>query len=132
MKNMTSPCPSPSTKNDTAMKFFNCQIIVKSQAEKQEFLRACKHLHDFSVMFDKNRKITEVLDEWGRETLTVNKKGRITKRKEAEPKSRKISKEDCGVCLNFDDYPFINFLAHLYDCDDLKDRDRFIQIKPEG
>jgi hypothetical protein len=110
-------------------KFFDCQIIVKSQAEKREFLRACKHIHDFSVMFDKNRKITEVLDEWGRETLTINTKGGIRERKEIKPIRRKIPRGSCGICLNDEDYPFINFLAHLYDCDDLKDRDRFIKVR---
>ena len=112
-------------------KFFDCQIIVKSHTEKREFLRACKHIHDFSVMFDKNRKITEVLDEWGKETVTVNAKGKMTKRKEIKPKKVKIIKGACGISLNFENYPFVNFLAHLYDCGDLKDRDRFIKISKE-
>jgi hypothetical protein len=108
-------------------KFRDCQVIVKSEADKREFIRACKHLHDFSVMFDKNKKITEVLDEWG-DVTTISEHGKITRRK-SRGRIRKLHKLDCGLGLNLEEYQFVNFLAHLYDCVDKKDRDRFIKVQ---
>jgi hypothetical protein len=109
--------------------FKDCTIIVKSKTDKKEFLRACKHIHDFSVFWDKNRKITEAWDEWGRAWVSVSKKGKISHRKTIG-KCREILKRDCGLSLNFNDYPFVNFLASLYDCDDPKTgRDPFLIIQ---
>jgi hypothetical protein len=112
-------------------KFRSCKIIVKSEADKREFIRACKHLHDFGVMFDKNKKITQVFDEWGEGFVSVNEKGRITRVK-TEGKYRKLSKDECGVSLNFEEYQFVNFLAHLFDCDNKKDRDKFIIVDKDS
>jgi hypothetical protein len=88
--------------------FEKCKIIVSSEEEKQELLKGCKHIHDFSVFF-KNE--VRVIDEFGLE--------------------RKVNKEDCGVCLNFDAYPFVNFLAGLYDCDDKSVRGDHIEVVVE-
>ena len=109
-------------------KFRNCKIIVKSEADKREFLRACKHLHDFSVMFDKNKRITEVVDEFGKDMTTINEKGQI-RRIRSKGRLRHITKNECGLGLDLDEYQFVNFLAHLWDCDDKKDRDKFIKVR---
>jgi hypothetical protein len=103
------------------MKFKQCHIVVRSEADKKEFLRACQHIHDFSVMFDKNKKITAVQDEWSRgskmKIRKINTKGKHP---------------DCGICLNFDEYPFLNFLAGLWDCENTTlDRDRFFIVIDE-
>jgi len=98
------------------MRFKDCYIVVKSEADKREFLRACQHIHDFTVFFDKNKKITTVKDQWSQ--------GRI-KTRELRTKGKH---PDCGVCLNFDKYPFINFLAGLWDCENERLRDRYFII----
>jgi hypothetical protein len=97
------------------VKFVDCKIIVKSKKDKEEFIKACKHLHDFSVFFNENKKITSIVDEFGREKI--------------KPKVRKLSQDACGVGLDLDSYPFINFLARLYDCDDVKVRDKYIKVE---
>jgi hypothetical protein len=59
---------------------------------------------------------------------TVNKNGKISKVR-TQGKSRKLSKDECGISLNFDNYPFVNFLAHLYDCYDSKTgREPFLKV----
>jgi hypothetical protein len=107
------------------MKFVDCKIIVKSEKDKKEFIKACKHLHDFSVFFDKNKKITEIIAEFGRN-------GKDRDLGEMIPKFIKLEKNDCGISLELDEYPFINFLAHLYDCEDVSIRDEFIIVEGEN
>ena len=96
--------------------FEKLQIIVSSEAEKQELLRGCKHIHDFTIFFQGK---VEVIDEFG-----VNN----DKDKKGCSVVRNMDEEDCGVCLNFDKYPFVNFLAGLYDCEDKSVRDEYIKV----
>jgi len=89
---------------------------VKSEKDKKEFLKACRHIHDFSVFFNKKKKITQVVDHFRDE--------------EEDIKLRDISdKNICGITLNLDDYPFLNFLACLYDTDYPEVRDKYIIVK---
>jgi len=94
--------------------FVSCKIIVNSEKDKREFLKACRHLHDFSVFYNKNRKVTEVVDEY--------------RGGKGKDKIRDIS-DSVGVSLNLDDYPFVNFLAHLYNTDYPEIQDKFIIVK---
>lgn len=94
--------------------FEKCLIVVSSEEEKQELLRGCKHIHDFTVWFQ--GKIEEVTDEFG-----VARDIGVT---------RTMDEEDCGVSLNFDEYPFVNFLAGLHDCEDKSVREEYIKIVP--
>ncbi len=89
--------------------FENLQIIVSSEEEKQELLRGCKHIHDFTVLSQDDKSIT-AHDEFG--------------------ETRPLEKDVVGVCLNFDEYPFVNFLAGLYDCDDKSIQEDIIKVKP--
>ena len=97
--------------------FEKCQIIVSSESEKEELLKGCKHIHDFTVWFHDLRKILEnfkieVNDEFGLK--------------------REMDKGACGVSLNFDEYPFVNFLAGLYDCEDKSVREKYIKVLKEN
>ena len=105
-------------------KFVDCKIIVNSEKDKKDFIRACKHLHDFSVFFDKNKKITNVIYEFG----SGNVKYKDRDLGKMSPNIIELKKDDSGISLGLDEYPFINFLAGLYDCEDPSIRDKFIIV----
>lgn len=104
--------------------FEKCLIVVSSEEEKQELLRGCKHIHDFTVWFQDKVKVT---DEFGiaKEDCDVVR----DMDKEDCGVWRDMDEEVCGVCLNFDKYPFVNFLAGLYDCEDKSIRDEYIKVE---
>lgn len=113
--------------NDKINMFKDCKIIVKSESDKIEFIRACKHLHDFSVMWnEKTKKVTEVVEEFG-DCVGDRDLGK----NEAKVIDIKELTDSCGISLSLDEYPFVNFLAHLYDCEDLAIRDKFIIVEEE-
>lgn len=81
------------------------KIIVANEKEKQELLRTCKYLHDFSVMFWNLRKRNRV-------EIWRSLDGSI-------PKERVYPKKHCGVSLDHDEsFPLLGLLVGLHDADD--------------
>lgn len=83
------------------------KIICESEKEKEEFLEACNVIHDFTVDISNVKTGTKlcVIDKYdgvSNEIIRVRtKRHRVV-----------------GICLPLDKYPILNFLAHLYDCND--------------
>jgi len=96
------------------MIFKECTIIVKSEKDKKEFLKACRHIHDFTVWIDK---------------LSSKQRKKIRTQDDFDKPKKKLPKDTIGICLNHEKYPFINFMAHLADCDDPKTSDKYIKVK---
>jgi hypothetical protein len=102
-------------------KFPNCTIYFDSEQDKKDFILACWHIHDFSVMWDKKKRITAIYDLWGRPNIKM--KAKVTELKDIET-------DHCGASLDFAAFPFVGFLAHLADClDNVKIRDKFLKVR---
>jgi hypothetical protein len=88
-----------------------CKIYFKTEQDKEEFIKTCRHIHDFTVFFRGNRKkrVNKVIDLFGVCRQLDGKTKQVEK-----PKYQKIGKDCVGIGLNQYDFPFVNFLAHLY------------------
>ena len=99
---------------------FNSVVLINNLDQK-DFILACWHIHDFSVMWDKKKRITAIYDLWGRPNIKM--KAKVTELKDIET-------DHCGASLDFDAFPFVGFLAHLADClDNVKIRDKFLKVR---
>ena len=80
------------------------KIIVKDEKEKAELLKTCKYLHDFSVMFNKRYRKQKIY---------------IMRSSDGSIKGEQINERDvCGVSLDFDMFPLLNFMVALHDADE--------------
>ena len=94
------------------------KIILDNEEEKEEFLRMCMYIHDFSVFFRKMRK---------RSYIDI-----IRSFDNSIPGERiKDFKQISGVSLDLDMFPHLNILAGLHDCEEeLKEEvhNRYIEV----
>jgi hypothetical protein len=81
------------------------KIIVKDEKEKEQLLRLCQYLHDFSVMFKNMRKRNRV---W------------IMRSFDNSIPSERITdfKKYCGVTLDQGLFPILDLLMGLADAED--------------
>ena len=84
------------------------KIIVKNEKEKAELLRTCQYLHDFSVMFNKRYR---------KQKITI-----VRSFDNSIPSEQINERNVCGISLDLDMFPLLNFLVALYDAEgDIKD-----------
>jgi len=81
------------------------KIIVNDECEKEELLKMCQYLHDFSVIFKKMSKRNKV---------------EVIKSFDKSIPSEKITnfKKYCGVSLDFELFSQLQLLVALYDSPD--------------
>lgn len=99
------------------------KIICDNEEEYKQVLEGCQYIHDYSVELNGVSKKTKVriIKKWGR----VNPPEKsVVENIRPEKGSRWLM-----FSLDFEEYPFINFLAHgIADCsEDI--RKKFIEIK---
>jgi len=95
------------------------KIILDNEEEKKEFLRMCMYIHDFSVFFRRTTFQLSYVD--------------IVKSFDGSIPSEKITnfKKVAGISLDLDEFPHLNILAGLYDCEEeLKEEvhNRYIEV----
>ena len=84
------------------------KFIVKNENEKIEFLRTCQYIHDFSVMFRNVSKKVKI--------DVVNSFDGSIKNERLNHKRDRI----CGVSLDHEEFPILNLLAGIHDCEEDK------------
>jgi hypothetical protein len=79
------------------------KIIVSDEKEKEELLRTCKYLHDFTVFFRKRSRKTKI---------------EIISSFDNSIKPKKITDRNvCGYSLDFNLFPLLNLMVALHDAD---------------
>lgn len=102
------------------------KIICDNQEEYEQVLKGCNYIHDYTIDIkgvSKKTKI-EIIKEWGN---YYQPKEPVTEKLKPLKGKRHIM-----FSLDFEEYPFINFLAHgIYDCsEDI--RKKYIEVKNEN
>lgn len=82
------------------------KFIVKNEKEKNEFLRTCQYIHDFSVMFRNASKKVKI--------DIINSFDGSIKNERLDYKRERA----CGISLDFEQFPILNLLAGIHDCEE--------------
>ncbi len=94
------------------MEFIEIKLIVKNEKEKEELIRTCQYLHDFSVIWKNTSKRCkiDVVKSWNKSI----------------PTERIDTKKYSGVSLDLESFPILNFLTGLAECDDNPNKEKHL------
>ena len=91
------------------------KILYESEEEREQILEACRVIHDFTVDISNVKTGTQlrIIDKYvrGKASKEDGKNNEVMR-------VRTQRHRTVGICLSLEKYPILNFLAHLYDCND--------------